>query len=75
MLLAVICRLVTAKNTSGSNKRINYYRFIRCIFDVTGNGNKELSLGYYDASVNVWIQKTTFWDGFLYLMFLFETEC
>jgi hypothetical protein len=54
MLRAIICRLVTVKNTAGSDKRINYYKSIPCKFDVTENRNKELSLGYYDASVNMW---------------------
>jgi hypothetical protein len=64
MLRAAICRLVTAKNTAGSDKKINYYKSITCTFVVTGNRNKELILGYYGASVNMWIQKTRFWMDF-----------
>jgi hypothetical protein len=58
MLLAVISRLVTANNTAGSDKRINYCKSIPCTFDVTGKRIEELSFGYYAASVNMWIPKT-----------------
>lgn len=43
MLRTVISRLVTANNTAGSDKRINYCNSIPCTFDVTGNRNEELS--------------------------------
>lgn len=74
MLLIVISILVTANNTEGSDTRINYYKSIPCTFDVTGNRNEELNLGYYRASVNMWIQKKN--DGIVYYIccFVFETQ-
>jgi len=63
MLHAAISRLVTANNTAVSDTRMNYCKSIPCTFDVTGNRNEDLSLGYYDVSVNTWIQKTSWWDS------------